>query len=270
MTFSSLESLSYDEIIACFNKAFENYFVPMPTDVSFWENRFKNARVNLSFSWGAFQDDKLVGFVINAIDLKKGIPAAYNTGTGVIPDFRGNKLVDKMFEFGMRNLKNHDIQKCSLEVIDENIKAIKAYERIGFENKIKLHCYKGNLTKNTNAIIKESNILEIESESNDLNYSWDNTLETIRKAGNQYKFFKVFDSLEKNYLGYFIIDTSSGYIAQLESKTKVWSHIFDGISQLNSSVRINNVREDRKDLIKYLNILNFDNTIDQIEMEMDI
>lgn len=64
MTVKNLEKIEFEIIIACFLEAFENYFVKMPTDVTYYKNRWKLAKVNFKLSYEMFLDGKLIGFII--------------------------------------------------------------------------------------------------------------------------------------------------------------------------------------------------------------
>ena len=88
MKIVTLSEINIHEIVDCLIESFQNYFVPMPADISYWENRFNNARVNWDLSAGVVDEDKLVAFIIHAVDSDAGMVTAFNTGTGVIPDYR--------------------------------------------------------------------------------------------------------------------------------------------------------------------------------------
>ncbi len=55
------------------------------------------------------------------VDEHYGKLTAHNDGTGVIPTYRGNQLVDKMYEVAIPRFKAKGIEQCTLEVIQENI-----------------------------------------------------------------------------------------------------------------------------------------------------
>lgn len=268
MKIKPLTDVAIQDVVECLTKAFDGYFVTMPSDVQFWESRFSNSRVDMSLSWGAFDEDKLVGFAVNAIDLQHSIMTAFNTGTGVLPAYRGNQLVDKMYDFGMESLVKGGVKRCSLEVIDRNDAAIKVYERIGFRQKSKLFCYKGTLERSNEVDVSEVEIDETNAQRYDQKYSWDNTYKTIKRAGDTYKCFLV--TIQSQHVGYFIINPITGYIAQLEAVQDDWKSLFQGVSQINAAVKINNIREDRKSLLSHVEILGFENTINQIDMDWEL
>ncbi len=271
MEIKNLKNTSYDVIVECLSKSFKGYFVQIPSEVSFWKNRFKNARVDKSLSWGVFNGDDLVGYVMNGIDIDKGELTAFNTGTGIIEDFRGNKLVDKMYEFGIPKLKEKGVTRCTLEVIDNNYRAIRVYERTGFKITRRIKCYKGVLQKKEGVKIKVTKIDKLDFTNSEELYSWDHNIKAVKTAGSQYTSFQVYD-LKNNDLvaGHFIINPANGYIAQMEAYDGNWELIFNGISQISTEIKINNIDEERKDLIAHLNHLGIENVIDQFEMEMKL
>jgi len=269
MKITHLENTGIEQIVACLLIAFESYFVPMPTHVEFWRKRFKNARVDKALSWGVFEDEKLVGFIINAVDHHNDLLVAFNTGTGVLPPYRGNQLVDKMYDYGLPILQEKGIQKCSLEVIDKNIRAIKVYERIGFQKRHQLLCFKGQIPNQKSITIdkKEVTLKAIQHYQSDANYSWDNRWATIQMAKEDYAIFEVSYPSTHSPFGYFIINPSNGYIAQLETTNDDWASLFSAIGQVQKNIRINNIKEDRTQLIAHLRQSSFEHTINQIEME---
>lgn len=270
MNITNLKYTSIDQIVGCLLKSFEGYFVEMPPEVNFWKERFRNARVDWSLSWGVFENDELIAFVINAIDYDNAVLTAFNTGTGVLPQYRGVRLVDKMYDYGLDQLKEKGVQCCKLEVIDKNEKAIKVYERVGFKKGRKLSCFSGMISSQDEIIVAQVDLNQIEYMDTDQNYSWDNKWETIRKAGEIYSVFSVYEKRGGNLIGYFIINQYNGYVAQVETVNGAWKQLFSGIGKIHKAIRINNIAEDRSDLLYFLKKINFENSINQIEMTMNL
>ena len=183
MQVKSLSSIPFQKLIDCFNLAFDGYFVKMPTEASFYENRWKVAKVDYNLSFGMFDSNQLVGFIINAVDYRNEEKIAYNTGTGVIPSYRGRKIVKTLYDFAIPFLKKNGINNCSLEVITENTFAIKAYQRIGFKICKTYKCYKYTFEDiiETNIDIVKINAEDFDWQlsKNEKLYSWDNQKEAI-------------------------------------------------------------------------------------------
>ena len=274
MQIKNLKNTSLEQIVECLLVAFDGYFVKMPSDLNYWRKRFQAARVDYSLSFGVFDEDKLVAFIMQGIDQHKGNKAAFNTGTGVVPDYRGKKLVDSIYEYTIPILKENGIKKCMLEVIQENELAIRVYKRIGFDIIRSLRCYKGELELaniNTNVQIEEVDFSAVShlKMNKDLAYSWDHVDEAVIAAGNMYKTYLVNDQ-DKVLLGYFIINPDNGYLVQIEITNGAYTDILKGITQLCKTIKINNIDPKRETLIHALESTGLENHIRQYEMEVKI
>ncbi|MCO6493579.1 MAG: hypothetical protein J5I98_34480 [Phaeodactylibacter sp.] len=81
MIVKKLENIEFDIIAACFLKSFENYYVKVPTDKNYYKNRWEMA-VDYALSYGMFDGENLVGFIINAIDNRNGKKIAFKAHNG--------------------------------------------------------------------------------------------------------------------------------------------------------------------------------------------
>ena len=66
-----LGDMDFGTIMECFLVSFENYFVQMPTDHAYYKQRWKAAGVQYELSFGMFDGERLVGFILNAIDRRQ-------------------------------------------------------------------------------------------------------------------------------------------------------------------------------------------------------
>jgi len=273
MKVESLNKAGFDELVNCFLTAFENYFVKVPADKNYYKERWRMANVDFNLSYGMYDQRKLVGFVINAVDNRHGELIAYNTATGVLPEYRGRRMVKSIYKHALPDLKKNGVTKCSLEVIDKNVIAIKSYQSIGFEICKTYKCFNGNLSlpNDSSVSIREVDFNQVDWDAmpNQDYYSWDNQVATIRK-GN-YRYYQVFHNgiLES----FFVIDPESGNIPQLElfgEDVDGWHRLFVGISQISGNVKINNVDVTLESKIEYLNSIGITNVVDQYEMELRI
>ena len=147
MQFKTLENTSIAELLHVFNEAFSDYPIPMHLTKESLINKFVAESIKKEYSAGAFEGDKLVGFILHGIGVFDRNKIAYNAGTGVIPSKRGNKITSQLYEFILPILKNNQINKVRLEVLSENSPAINTYTSIGFQKKRILNCYKGSLAE---------------------------------------------------------------------------------------------------------------------------
>ncbi len=275
MEVKSLIDIDFSMLMECFLKAFKGYFVKMPTDHEYYEERWRMANVKLAMSYGMFENEKLVGFIINAIDERNGNWIAFNTGTGVLPEYRGQHIVSSIYQYAIPDLKKHGITKCRLEVIKDNAIAIKVYERIGFKITKNYKCYNGNI------ILKEAfTDFELKKVDNSYydwntlnqeNYSWDNQFNTVEKGSYNYYVIYVNGKMDS----YFIINPNNGYLAQFNTLNNSldidsWNVLFNGIKLVSDTIKINNVDERLIGKIHFLNKIGLQNTVDQYEMEFNI
>ncbi len=275
MQIKSLKHVEFSDVIECFNESFADYFVKMPTTIDYWESRWRAARVDYSFSYGMFDEYKIVGFIVNGIDFYENKFTAFNSGTGVLPKYRGRKIVKQLYDFAIPELLKRGVEKCTLEVIKENEKAIKAYRSVGFEITKILKCYSGTLKNSTNneltLLHKELEEVNWENLPNQAFNSWDNHKNAIKILEKNYKYYEVFEQTKR--IGYFIINPKSGYLAQFElfdgdeSEVVNWQKLFAGIKIITSNIKINNVDAKQAGKIKAIENVGLDNVIDQYEME---
>lgn len=273
MIIKPLRETSYDQVIDCFFKVFENYFVTIPNDPKYFKKRWADAGVDFDLSYGMFEQDELIAFIIHAIDYRNGHQIAFNTGTGVLPKYRGQHIISSIYDYAIPKLKQKGITRCSLEVITDNVSAIKTYNHIGFEITKTYHCFKGTLSLKNNSQIQVIKSNPSEFDWNQLPhqhfYSWDHQRETIQKS--DFDYYTV--SYNSNIESYFIINSSSGYVAQCEVlnlEKSSWERLFQGIQTIAKEIKINNI--DSRNLVKieYLKSINIPNFINQYEMELVI
>lgn len=269
MKIKNLASIPVEEVIACFLAAFDNYFVKLPTDVDYWKTRFINARVDWELSFGMFEEDLLVGFIINGIDQHNNKLTAYNTGTGILPEYRGLGIVDKLYAHAIPKLKEQGIEKCLLEVICENEKAIKVYKRIGFRITREIHSFRGKLPGRVSGErLQKCHFSEVLNAGlyNAEHYSWDNSAEAVKISKNLQIYCFKNENLPEAYL---VIDPV-GNIIQLESLNGEYADLLSAAGALGAEVQLKNVDSKRTELIKILQKWDFSNTVNQFVMELDL
>ena len=273
MTVRNLRNIDFEMLIKCFLECFEGYFVEMPTEIDYYRERWGMAKVDLGMSFGAFDGDNLVGIVIHAVDRRNNELIAHNTGTGVLPNYRGRHIVDSIYDHALPILKEKGIEKTTLEVITENIPALKAYERIGFNRIRSLKCYSGDISmkkERTDFNLQKLHHDTFDWGKTDQNqYSWDNHIE-IAKRGP----FVVYVVHRRNDReSYFVINPVNGHLAQFEvlKETRYsWEQLLSAIARISKTVKINNVDGSLKHKIDFLNHIGLTNTVDQYEMELNL
>jgi ribosomal protein S18 acetylase RimI-like enzyme len=143
LEFTTLEHTGPGHLLETFNQSFKNYFVPMQLTREQLEQKIVTDNVDLRLSAGAFENKKLVAFILHGKELINGVPIVYNSGTGVLAEARGAGLSQKLYDFVLPALHEIKTHKCVLEVIESNQPAIRTYNKIGFNITRQLECYKG-------------------------------------------------------------------------------------------------------------------------------
>lgn len=144
--FKTLEQIPVAELARVFNEAFVDYIVKLHLTEEILAIKIKSESIRLSHSVGAFDGERLVGFMLLATGSINGKETVYNGGTGVVPEYRGRKLTEQMYTFILPKLAAAGYEHHLLEVITTNTKAVKAYTKIGFSIKRMFSCFKGAIT----------------------------------------------------------------------------------------------------------------------------
>ena len=269
MQVKDLSSTPFDEVMNCFHKSFENYFVTLPLDINYWKNRFNAIKVDWKLSFGMFDGDELIGFIINAVDVHNQSLTAYNTGTGVLPEYRGRQIVDQLYTHAFEIFKKKGIKKCLLEVICENSRAIAVYKRIGFEILRELRSYSGTISSKEKLFQVEKTDYRKVLDHNLYRpqfYTWESSAETILNSGAALLTY-LLKNEQEDPMGYFCIDQNS-VVLQLDSEEKDSNFLLSGISGVSKNVKIKNVPAQRKDLLNAVISAGLENTVNQYEMQL--
>lgn len=144
---SEIRSLADEDkgrIYEAFMAAFADYSVPVTwTRADFDESNARRG-FDKSISLGAYEGDRIVGFVLNGSGSWGGKKAAYDLGTGVLPEARGGGLSGSIAAELVRFLPGLGFGRYVLEVIRDNLPALKTYEKAGFVVTRSLECPDGS------------------------------------------------------------------------------------------------------------------------------
>jgi len=274
MTIKTLTNLSIKDQVTVFNQAFSDYVIKFQHTEESKMHRSKRARVNMDLSVGVFDGDTIVAFVFAAIGQQYGQKTIYNAGTGVIPAYRGKRLVKKMYDFAFPIWKKQGISQTSLEVVAGNEYAIKAYESVGLKISHKLITLSGSLP---HAGIKKGLILDKKQFPNwplygpiqPFNYAWD-----FCKAGveAQPEFNQTYELRSKtNQFLAFAIINDHGQIAQAGVKTLAdWPLLMNALATQFGTLKWVNIHENQIELIAFLKSIGWKVVVEQFEMIGDL
>ena len=178
----SLTGLSFDTLAAAMNDAFSDYMVPMSMTAQQLENMQRRRGYIAEASLGAFDGERLVGFVFTCID---GI-RAYNSGTGVSPSHRRSGIARDLMLRAIDLVRARGASQYVLEVIESNERAAALYRAVGFETTRKLQCWTFAATEKGNAKELANADLDAIVANADVNLAWQNSLISIRRAPEPY------------------------------------------------------------------------------------
>lgn len=271
MTIRSLTETPQSEIIDCFINAFEGYYVPMPADPAYYQKRWTEQEIRFDLSFGCFDEhNQLVAFVLHALDYRSDAWYAYNAGTGVLAKHRGQGLIRQVYDFALPKLKKVEAKGVYLEVITENIKAIKLYERIGFQNTRTLDCLRGNLEKEPSNPILLQRIpwSRVPWERIDQSTAaWGHHQKALNSETAQFYHVLVQKKSPKK-MGYFIISPDQQYLYQIgvqKDDESYWEAVVEGLAFQSQKLRAINV-DNRTKASSFLSAAGLEVYLQQYEM----
>jgi GNAT superfamily N-acetyltransferase len=268
-----------------FNKAFSDYILPIHLSPRAFEHKILyKSNINLKYSVGSYYKHQLVGFIFQSINSYEDKKTAYNGGTGVISQFRGNNLTEKMYAHVYPKIKKFGVEQCVLEVLSINKPAIKVYERFGFEKSKFFHCLK--LSVASKYLLNREKFPGLKFHKPavpnwkayqsfcDLEASF---LDTIPLLRNNYRNETIIEArLDNQLIGFIIFNKRMGRVGHIAVNPV---HRGKGIGSLlifhtyklchKKSIYILNINERYYGLISFFLRLGFKNEIDQFELKHD-
>ena len=276
MEFRTLQQTPLEELSVVFNQAFQNYFVEIALTPEQLAGKFAADGVRLDLSVGAFYREKLVGFIFHGTNEQAENRVAYNGGTGVIPEYRGQQLTIKMYEFILLILKQEEVKKIRLEAITENIRAIKSYTDLGFSIIRKVDCFRGNFkTKETSheIILQQQIDEETAQQLWEVTPTWQNSFLSVRRQAKAVQCLIV--KKENQVAGYLLLHTKNGRVMQFAVHPQwrnngIASALFQKAAQLKETLAIINLDSKSEITTSFLKKHGFNYTLSQYEMELEL
>ena len=130
--FQSLQGIGMQQLAECFNLAFSDYEQPIRFTPESLKYYLTASSVDLSLSFGAFCQEQLVAFILNSAGIYHNQSVVFDAGTGVVPDHRGKKVFSGLFAYTAQQLRQQNIAKYYLEVLQSNQHAVTIYSKNGF------------------------------------------------------------------------------------------------------------------------------------------
>ncbi|UKB80275.1 GNAT family N-acetyltransferase [Chryseobacterium sp. MEBOG07] len=281
MEFKTLANTSIDEILSVFNHSFSDYIVPFHLTKEVLISKIGAEKLDMNISVGAFEEGRLVSFILQAEKVENGEKTIYNGGTGVVPESRGKGLVRKMYDFIIPVLKERNANILLLEVIEGNQNAIRAYENLGFTIVRRLLCFNGNIKKgkeNAEVSIQELKDFQWEKLCSfwDIEPSWQGSVFVLEPMPENYVTLGAYDG--ERLVGYIIYGPASKKVYQIAVDKNyrnqgVGTMLFNAILQKNNGqpIALNNVDDSSENISKFLSEkIGLNNWLSQFEMKRPI
>jgi ribosomal protein S18 acetylase RimI-like enzyme len=223
ISIKTLVDISTQTIHDAFKQAFADYVEPFSLSMQQLSYMIERRGCDLDISFGAFSDDQLVGFTLNGIGDWNAKRTAYDTGTGVVKQYRKKGIATRIFNESLPVLQENGISQYLLEVIRTNTIAFQLYRKAGFE-----------VTREFEYYIARKNEIHFPETSPDFDYaikkietpnwekfksfwdytpSWQNSIDSITRKLPYFTILGIFDN--NKLLGYGMIENHTGDIPQL-------------------------------------------------------
>lgn len=213
--FQSLQHTDPEIIRHCFNDCFKDYFVPFQLSSEQFQNKLLTEAIDLSLSFGAFENGALQGLILHGIDTIDNTRVAYNAGTGLLPSARGKSLSLSLYEYSIDQLRKAGIEKTMLEVFQQNKAAINIYQRAGFNISRVINSYKGKPIhqQHNDYLVKQENFPDWSwiNANSAWQPAWQYNPHSLHRGWHQYRLFAAYEKDEP--VAFIIFNQSSGRVA---------------------------------------------------------
>jgi ribosomal protein S18 acetylase RimI-like enzyme len=224
----TLENTSFKQIYDTVSDAFSDYVEPFDLTIDELKYMFERRGYDLNISFGAFDNSRLVGITINGIGNWNDRLTAYDSGTGIIKNYRKRGIARKMFGESLPVLRENGIDQYLLEVIKTNTGAYGLYKKAGFKVVRELDYFKIDINelKYNKLVVKPGFHFRIIEKPDwetyrsfwDFEPSWQNSIDSLNRKIDCLKILGMYE--KSNLIGYGIIERHTGDIPQFAISRK--------------------------------------------------
>jgi len=282
ITYRFLTDFPTDRLHSAFLSAFADYRVSMQMSLAEFEYRLLRDGVNRAVSAGAFHNDELVGFYLNGTGRWLGRSTVYDAGTGVLSQYRGQRIATGLFDFMLPRLKELGYAQYLLEVLTSNETAVALYRKLGFTDTRQLGVFR---SRNPITNLK-SGVAQIREASNPdwklyqtfwSGYpSWQNSIDAVQRVADTTAVLEA--HVDGQCVGYGAVSKISGNLFQLAVNQ---SHrrrgvglqllsALQGYASSGEAVKVNNVDESMPAAAGFYKGIGFSLALEQFEMMLDL
>ncbi|HIP92372.1 MAG TPA: GNAT family N-acetyltransferase, partial [Thermotoga sp.] len=134
-TIKRLNEVSLLDFVKLVNEIFKDYKLPVNWDVYTFKLDAKENSLSFEDSFVFYEDGYPTGFIVVGIRKNR----ARIDAMGVIREKRGTGLASRILEHAVENLKWKAVNTVILEVIEEDERAVRFYQKNGFKVQRKLY-----------------------------------------------------------------------------------------------------------------------------------
>lgn len=243
--------------------------------------------INFQCSVAAYDNDLMVGFIFTNIGEYEGKLTAYNGGTGVLPLYRGQGLVARLYQTVFPWLKSKNVEQCLLEVLTSNKAAINAYYKVGFKKSRYFKCFSISEKPNYKQLkINHMEIIHMNTDNistpdwllfdcfSDFNTSYLDNINLLRK--NLHNEQVITSRIHEKIVGYAIYQRN-GRISRLGVDKKyrrqgIGSTLIEFIykNTTQNVLTVVNIADHAKPLIHFFKKSGFINKVNQYELKLPL
>lgn len=263
---------------AAFLDAFSTYLVPPNDSFTEFKHLLDRRGVDLNLSVGAFDDDELVGFIINGVGCWGYQPTAYDALTGIRPVHQKKGIARRLFEHLFPLLIQNGIEQYLLEVTQSNSIALRLYERLGFTITREYRCFQTDTPATPRAGTPVCHIAPIDQPDWetlqtfwDAVPSWQNAVDAIERMPAHFIIQGAY--VAETCVGYGVIEVDTGDVPQLavhknHRRKGIGTALLASLQTVcrQPALKVINVEKDNVALEAFLHARGFNPTIDQYEM----
>jgi len=277
----SLSGTSVEKIHEAFTDAFSDYEVKLDMPLPKLVEMMKTRDLNPDFSVGCFDGDLLVGFILTGYREINGQKVCYDGGTGVIKAYQRKGIGEMLLKELLLILREKQVDRFMLEVLENNTPAIKLYEKHGFAKTRKLECFEiekhelrlvpdrgfGISVTNPATLIQHEELYRLYPPT------WQNEIQSVLNVSESYTFISL--SCTSKILGYGFIHKTKGDIPQIGilDEWKHWgleAHLIAELAKHTKSEKIVVLNVEAENYLgETLGKLGFRNTVNQWEMVLE-
>lgn len=280
-----LTDVKFEMIHDAFKRAFADYVEPFDLTVDQLRYMVERRGFNPNLSFGAFDSDALVGITLNGIGEWNGKLTAYDTGTGIVKEYRKKGIATQMFTDSLPVLRENEIECYLLEVIKSNTSAYELYKKAGFKVVREFDYYKSEIAKLNLDVKKVEDGVEVKEiiipdwdqlkSFWEFKPSWQNSLDSLNRKASHFNYLGIYKN--NSLCGYGVIEPATGDIPQFAIAkncrreglaTILFKHLVS-LSE-NGAIKIINTEEGYEPFRQFAESINLPLGLGQYEMILDL